>query len=169
MQAILDLRARYPYAADEVSSIHVAGNEKMAGINNIPAPADILMAQYSIPFCIALAHVRDPHDPRSFDDRALRNPQIMALAQRVKISVAEDCPTPLAAAISVTLADGRVLSHSVTSFKGTPEHPLDQRELRDKFLMITRHCRAEEMGKMLDRLERLEDEPNLDWIAVRGD
>src|SRR5207244_13115534 len=67
----------------EVSSIHIAGNEKMTGVNNIPSPADIMMAQYSIPFCVALAHVRDPRDPRSFDEAALRDPQIRALASRV--------------------------------------------------------------------------------------
>src|SRR5436190_1741001 len=45
VQAILDLRAQHDYAAQDVSSIHIAGNEKMAGVNNnIPSPADIMMA-----------------------------------------------------------------------------------------------------------------------------
>src|SRR5205823_6612372 len=103
VQAILDLRAEHGYGAAEVSSIHIAGNEKMAGVNNIPSPADIMMAQYSIPFCVGLAHVRDPRDPRSYDETALRDPHITALAQRVKISIAKEQPTPLAAAITLTL------------------------------------------------------------------
>ena len=166
VQAILDLRAAHNYSGAEVSSIHIAGNDKMARVNNIPSPSDIMMAQYSIPFCVALAHTRDPRDPRSFDETALRDPQIMALAQRVKISVAKEQPTPLAAAVTVTLTDGRALSRSVTEFKGTPQQPLGHDELREKFLLLTRHCPARDMGEMFDRLQNLENEPNLDWIGV---
>jgi 2-methylcitrate dehydratase PrpD len=168
VQAIIDLRAAHNYSGAEVSSTHIAGNDKMAGVNNIPSPADIMMAQYSIPFCVALAHMRDPRDPRSFDETALRDPQIRALAQRVKISVAKEQPTPLAAAVTVTLQDGRVLSRSVADFKGTPAHPLEQGELREKFLLLTRHCTASDMSEMFDRLQDLENEPNLDWIGVRA-
>jgi 2-methylcitrate dehydratase PrpD len=64
------------------------------------------------------------------------------------------------------LRDGRVLTRRVADFKGTPTQPLDRAELRDKFLMLTRHCPAEEMGKMFDRLQRLEHEPDLGWIGV---
>ena len=67
VQAVEDLRREHGYAGDDVASIHIAGNPKMATINNIPAPADLMMAQYSLPFCVALAHYRDPRDPRSFN------------------------------------------------------------------------------------------------------
>jgi 2-methylcitrate dehydratase PrpD len=168
VQAIIDLRAEHGYAASDVKSIHIAGNDKMAGVNNIPSPADVMMAQYSIPFCVALAHLRDPHDPRSFDETALRDPRIGALAQCVKITVADERPTPLAAVVTVTLRDGRVLTRAVAGFKGTPEHPLTQRELQEKYLMLTRHCTADDMGEMFDRLQGLEREANLDWIGVRA-
>jgi 2-methylcitrate dehydratase PrpD len=167
VQAVLDLRAEHGYAVADIRSIHIAGNDKMAGVNNIPSPADIMMAQYSIPFCVALAHMRDPHDPRSFDETALRDPRIGALAQRVKITVDNERPTPLAAAVTITLQDGRVLTRLVADFKGTPEQPLDAGELRDKFLMLTRHCAADDMSEMFDRLQDLENEPGLDWIGVR--
>ena len=167
VQAILDLRAEHSYAAADVASVHIAGNDKMARVNNIPSPADIRMAQYSIPFCVALAHVRDPRDPRSFDEGTLREPHIRSLAERVTITIAKDRPTPLAAEVTVALKDGRVLSRCVAAFKGTPEQPLDQGELREKFLLLTRHCNAHDMGEMFDRLQNLERESNLDWIGVR--
>ena len=167
VQAILDLRAEHSYAAADVASVHIAGNDKMARVNNIPCPADIMMAQYSIPFCVALAHVRDPRDPRSFDEGTLREPHIRSLAERVTITIAKDRPSPLAAEVTVALKDGRVLSRCVAAFKGTPEQPLDQGELREKFLLLTRHCNAHDMGEMFDRLQNLERESNLDWIGVR--
>jgi 2-methylcitrate dehydratase PrpD len=167
VQAILDLRAEHGYAGADVAAIHIAGNDRMAHVNNIPSPADIMIAQYSIPFCVALAHTRDPRDPRSFNEDALRDPQIRSLAQRVTITVGEDRPTPLAAVVTITLRDGRVLKRSVADFKGTPESPLDRNELREKFLLLTRHCTGNDMGEMFDRLQNLENETNLDWIAVR--
>jgi 2-methylcitrate dehydratase PrpD len=166
VQAILDLRTEHGYAAADVVSIHIAGNDKMARVNNIAFPADIMMAQYSIPFCVALAHVRDPRDPRSFDESALREPQIRSLAERVTITIAKERPTPLAALVTVKLKDGRVLTRCVADFKGTPAQPLDQRELREKFLLLTRHCSGEYMGDMFDRLQNLERESSLDWIGA---
>jgi 2-methylcitrate dehydratase PrpD len=166
VQAILDLRSEHGYAAVDVASIHIAGNDKMARVNNIPSPADIMMAQYSIPFCVALAHVRDPRDPRSFDESALREPQIRSLAERVTITIAKERPTPLAALVAVKLKDGRVLTRCVADFKGTPAQPLDQGELREKFLLLTRHCSGEYMGDMFDRLQNLERESSLDWIGA---
>jgi 2-methylcitrate dehydratase PrpD len=166
VQAILELRAEHGYAGADVAAIHIAGNDRMARVNNIPSPADIMMAQYSIPFCVALAHVRDARDPRSFNADALRDPQVRSLAERVTITVGEDRPAPLAAVVTVTLRDGRVLKRSVADFKGTPESPLDWNELREKFLLLTRHCTGND--EMFDRLQNLENETDLDWIGVRN-
>ena len=167
VQAILDLRAEHGYGAGDVAAIHIGGSEKMAGVNNIPSPADIMMAQYSIPFCVALAHCRNPRDPRSFDDSALGDASIRELARRVSISTAEERSTALAANVSVTLNDGRVLKRTVAQFKGTPEEPLDSDELREKFLLLTRHCQPDLMCAMLERLQKLESESSLDWIGLQ--
>jgi 2-methylcitrate dehydratase PrpD len=168
VQAIQELRDEHGFAGADVAAIAIAGNDRMAKINSFTAPADIMMAQYSIPFCVALAHFRDPRDPRSFDEQALRDPQIRALSERVTITIAEQRPTPLAAIVTVTLKDGRVLTRQVTGFKGTPERPLDRAELREKFLLLTQHCDRDDMARMFDRLQDLENETNLDWIGVRA-
>jgi len=167
VQAIAELRAEHGFSGADVRSIAIAGNDKMARINNITAPADLMMAQYSVPFCVALAHFRDPRDPRSFDEQALRDPQIRSLCERVTITIAADRPTPLAAIVSVTLKDGTVLTRRVADFKGTPESPLDQGELREKFLLLTRHCDRDRMADLFDRLQDLENATSLDWIGVR--
>ena len=61
-----------------------------------------------------------------------------------------------------------MLSRLVTEFKGTPARPLEQGELREKFLMLTRHCDAAEMRELFDRLQNLENEPDLDWVGVHA-
>jgi 2-methylcitrate dehydratase PrpD len=168
VQAILDLIAEHHYEGAQVEAIHIAGNDKMAGVNNIRAPADVMMMQYAIPFCVALAHYRDPRDPRSFDESALTDTRIRALAERVTITVGQDRPSPLAAVVTVKLKDGRTLGSTVADFKGTPAQPLDAAAMREKFLLLTRHCRSADMTEMFERLTNLERERDLDWIAVRA-
>ena len=168
VQAVEDLRREHGYTGTDVASIHVAGNVKMATINNIPAPTDLMMAQYSLPFCVALEHYRDARDPRSFDAKAFNDPAIRALASRVSVSIAEEAKHghTLAATVTVTLNDGRSLSRRVEGFKGTPELPLGRDEMRDKFLLLTRDCDRGAMARLFERLQNLEAERNLDWIKV---
>ena len=166
VQAILELRSEHGYAADDVAGIGIEGNDKMATVNNIRSPSDIMMAQYSIPFCVALAHYRDPRDPASFDEKALHDKQIRALADRVTVAVGSDRPAPLAARVTIKLEDGRVLSRLVADFPGTPQRPLDRAELQEKFLLSTRRYDVGAMRKIFDRLQDLENESNLDWVGV---
>ena len=125
LQAIQELRAEHGFGGGDVASIAIAGNDRMATINNITQPADVMMSQYSLPFCAALAHYHDPRDPRTFSEENLRDPHIRALCERVTITIDENRPAPLAATVTITLKDGRVLKRQVSAFKGTPEHPLD--------------------------------------------
>jgi 2-methylcitrate dehydratase PrpD len=170
VQAILDLRAEHGFAGADVAAIRIAGNEKMAKVNNIPSPKDVMMCQYSIPFSVALAHFRDPRDPRSYDESALNDPAIRSLCERVTITLAgghHDHAT-IAADVQVTLKDGRVLSKTVSDFKGTPERPLDQADLRERFMLLTRHCGTRDMERMFARLQNIEHESSLDWLAVEA-
>jgi len=170
VQAIEDLRREHGYAAADVASIHIAGNQKMATVNNIPAPADLMMAQYSLPFCVALAHHHDARDPASFNAKSFNDPAIRSLASRVTISVADEArhAHTISSTVTVNLNDRRALTRRVDGFKGTPELPLDRAEMREKFLLLTRHCNRTAMVRLFERLQNIEGERNLDWIKVEG-
>jgi len=167
-KAVEDLRREHDYSPADVQAIHVAGTPKMATVNYIPAPTDLMMAQYSLPFNVALAHYANPRDPQSFSNKTFNDPAIRALALRVTASVSDEAKHGhgIASTVTVTLNDGRKLVRRVDSFKGTPEMPLDAAEMRAKFLLLTRHCNAREMERLFDRLQNLENERNLDWVKV---
>ena len=84
------------------------------------------------------------------------------------ISVADEAKHghTIASTVTVTLKDGRTLTRRVDDFKGTPEQPLDRAEMREKFLLLTRHCDRAAMARLFERLQNLEAERNLDWIKV---
>src|SRR5207244_7248472 len=108
VRAVRDLQAEHGFLGDEVEAITVTGNRRMVERHNIAEPADLMLAQYSIPFCVALSLYREARDPESYDEGALADPQIRALCRRVKL-----VPEPngehggTASTVTITLADGR--------------------------------------------------------------
>jgi 2-methylcitrate dehydratase PrpD len=131
--------------------------------HNILEPADLMLAQYSIPFCVALALHREARDPESFDETALRDPQIRALCRRVRlVPEAGAAHAGMASTVTIALADGR-------HFEGHAENGmLEPGELDDKFLRLTRRALGEPGALALfERLQRLEDEENLQWLGAQ--
>lgn len=167
VQAMLELQAEHRFTGNDVDRIDVQGTERMATVNNIPDPTDIMMAQYSIPFCVALAAYRDPRDPASFDDGVLRDAGIRSLCARVDVrAAAPPMKAAGAAIVTITLKDGRSLRREVAEFNGTPARPLSPAELRDKFATLTRERYGAEAGALFDRLYALEEERDLSWVGA---
>ena len=158
-----DLQAEHGFKGPEVEAITVTGTERMIERHNILEPADLMLAQYSIPFCVALALHREARNPESFDETALRDPQIRALCRRVRL-----VPEPggghggMGSTVTIALADGR-------RFEGRAENGmLEPGELEDKFLRLTRRALGEPgAAALFERLQRLEDEKNLDWLGAQ--
>jgi 2-methylcitrate dehydratase PrpD len=167
VQAVLELREEHGFRGADVDRVTVAGTERMATINNIANPTDIMMAQYSIPFCVALALFRDPRDPASFDESALTDAAIRAMCARVSV-VAADPPAKVAGAsiVTVLLKDGRSLTKEVEEFDGTPARPLDRAALKDKFMTLTRVRYGAAADAIFERLCGLENETELDWVGA---
>ncbi len=148
-------------------SITVIGNQRMATTNNIPAPPDALLAQYSIPFCVALALYRNPVDPDSFDDQVHRDARILAMAARVKMEAIDGQPNDdLTSTVTVALKDGRKLSRTAKEFSGTPAQPLDEAGLREKFMLLTKRFPEAAMDRLFTRLQSIETENTIDWLDV---
>ena len=167
VDAVLDLRREHKFSPADVASITINGNERMATTNNIPAPPDVMLAQYSIPFSVALSLYRNPIDPRSFDETAVHDRAILDLASRTKMAItAGQDRRDLAATVTVRLNDGREVSRRVTSFKGTPERPLDRAELEEKFLLLSSRLGRDKMASLFERLQAVESEKSLDWLNV---
>jgi 2-methylcitrate dehydratase PrpD len=160
VEAVRELQAEHGFTGAEVEAITVTGNRRMVERHNILEPADLMLAQYSIPFCVALALYREARNPESFDETALADPQIRGLCRRVRL-VHEPAGEHggMASTVTVALADGR-------RFERRAENGmLDPGDLGDKFLRLTRGVLGKSGAAALyDRLRRLEDEQNLDWL-----
>jgi 2-methylcitrate dehydratase PrpD len=134
-----------------------------------------MMAQYSIPFCVALALYDDPGDPEAFDERKIRDRKMISLSHLVRLQVDPEIEKKgwdRAARVTVRLKDGSRRSALVIHFKGTPKNPLSPAELEDKVTRLTRGLlSAQSRVRLLqaaDRLEKLDRVSTLTSL-LRGD
>ncbi len=161
VRAVRDLQTEHGFTGGDVEAITVTGNKRMVERHAIAEPADLMLAQYSIPFCVALALHREARDPESYDESALTDPQIRALTRRVRIvPEVESGHGAMGSTVSITLSDGRRFEKHVESGL------LEPGELPDKFTRLTRGALGESgAARLFARLQKLEDETSLDWLG----
>jgi 2-methylcitrate dehydratase PrpD len=164
VKAVRDLQAEHRFAGGEVAAIAVTGTQRMVERHNILEPPDLMLAQYSIPFCVALALFREARDPESYDAGALADPAIRALCRKVRlVPEAGDGHGHGATGshVTVTLADGRRFERHESGGM------LEPGELPDKFARLTRKGRGGTSGAgIYKRLMQLENEAALDWLGA---
>jgi 2-methylcitrate dehydratase PrpD len=161
--AVQALRAEQALHPAQIERVTVAGSRKMADLHGGKDPQDLVMAQYSIPFCVAVALLRDGDDPRSFGNASLIDPTIRALCRRV--DVVDGGEHGWATTIRIALVDGRVLERRQTDFPGMPARPLDPEALRAKFMRLTTRLTPSGAAELHARLERIESEADLRWLG----
>jgi 2-methylcitrate dehydratase PrpD len=162
VQATRELVNEHAFSACDVVQISVEGHERLAGRHDIREPADLMKAQYSIPFCVAVALHRDPDDPRSFDDSALADVAIRATCRQVEVRVVPALSVK-STRVTLTMADGRVLTAARDTYRGMPAEPLDAAQLRSKFMRLTTELGAQRAASLFERLHQLENQASLSF------
>ena len=171
VQAVRELQAEHGFTGHDVAGVTIAGSERVMRQHSIPEPPDIMMAQYSVPFCVALSLFRDPEDPRSFSEEALGDPAIHAVCRKIKLSARAGSghgESAWASRVTIQLKDGREFEREVRDFKGTPGDPLSREELGEKFLRLASGLGRDAASRLLHRLTRLEEAPNLARLDLSG-
>jgi len=93
-------------------------------------------AKFSLPFTVALALVKGSMNISDFSTDALRDQQVLALADKVEPVFDADFNWNLkvpAGKVEVVTTDGRRIERLGTKVPGTPERPMTWEELRQKF------------------------------------
>ena len=164
LQALLDLRAQHPFCADQIESIHVAAAPENVAHHDNPSPTDLMQAQYSVPFCMAVACVRDIRDPRALDESALTDPQIKAMVQRIRYDAGK-ITDKRACALTVTLKNGAVLRRTLPD-AGEAWRPANRDETYEKYSILMRECPLARTDELFERIQALEDQPDLGWLRI---
>jgi 2-methylcitrate dehydratase PrpD len=163
VQQLVALRGAKPLAASDIEVVRVGVNSYAKRINGERQPVDTMGAQYSIPYCAALALTGDPHDPAMYSGAALDDAARRRISASADIFVDPDMeaayPRHYGARVEVRLVDGRVLESSILDPHGMPADPCSESERLEKFarlasrvLSATNVERAVQTVRTLDRI-----------------
>jgi 2-methylcitrate dehydratase PrpD len=163
IEALLSLRDQHRFEPNDVKEIVVGGIEKLVTHHAIDKPADLMMAQYSLPFCLALSLYFDPRNPDAFTEARLRDQRIARTAGLVRLKVDREIEEKWdrAARVTVRLKSGKSFTALTVHFKGSPQNFLSAPELQDKVKRLTGNLisdlKREQLITRIDRLEKLEN------------
>ena len=137
LDALLDLKRRDGFSADQVEAIEVGVDSIVPTILLYDRPSSGLEGKFSMPFCAAAAVVHGRVGIETFAAATLADPAVLALQQRVTMRVDPTldaaAPSLTQANVTVHLRDGRVLTASANGARGYPERPASDAELATKF------------------------------------
>jgi 2-methylcitrate dehydratase PrpD len=153
----------------DVREIVVAGIEKLVTHHAIYQPKDLMAAQYSIPFCVALSLYDDPKDPESFTEKRISDERILTTMRKVRLRVdteIEEKGWDRAARVTLALKDGRRASALVVHFRGTPHNPMSHSELEEKARILTRRMLSERrLARLVETVETIEKLDDLSKLS----
>jgi 2-methylcitrate dehydratase PrpD len=164
IDATLKLTAQHDIRGEEVASITMGTNRQSIGHCSAPI-TDIASAQFSAAFGLSLALIRGSNGFRDYTQETLRDPQILALASKVKLEVDSEVdsefPATRAARVTIRLRNGVTYQEKVDYCKGTPQNPLTRAEFESKFRglasAVSNADKLDEIISIVSRLEQLED------------
>ncbi len=140
LDAIINLVKDHHLAADDIQTVDVFTFERTLRLNNYADPATLEGAQYSLPFCLAVAAVGGAEALMPFSPDWLQRPDIVALARRVNLHVDpaldERFPKETGARVCLQAAGG-VLEQTIRHPVGDPANPMDKIQLTAKFKKLS--------------------------------
>jgi 2-methylcitrate dehydratase PrpD len=132
-------------------------------VANKRRPANGYDAQFSIPFAVAAALRRGRFTLAELEPDALKDPEILALADRVayEIDPAAIFPRHYSGELVVTTHNGRTLRHREAINRGNGERPLSEAAIVEKFeanaVRVIARERARQIAALLLSLEEQPD------------
>lgn len=171
VQQLVEMRGPQPLPLQAISKVRVGVSAYAKAQNGAVAPIDTFGAQFSIPYCCALALMGDPADPASYDPDAIDHPGRRELARRVEIFVDPEMeaayPRHYGARVELELANGRRTAGAVLDPHGMPADPCTPDELLAKFRKLAARTRDPAQTEALCALVReMRAQPDMEALSA---
>lgn len=143
--AIRELRSRHALAPEDVERITVVGGTGATQLLSEPLekkrrPKLSIDGKFSIPFTSAVMMVKGNVTLRDYTDEGLRDPQVLAMADRVSYRLDPTAELPIGGysslsrpTVEIVMKDGRSFSCRPDGVPGDPDHPVSDELLEAKF------------------------------------
>ncbi|MDH5363927.1 MAG: MmgE/PrpD family protein [Dehalococcoidia bacterium] len=140
--ATLELAKQYDIGAEDIEHVEVKCDPQVVKVLPFEKPKTSLEGKFSIQFCVALALSEKRVTLQEFTDEKVREPKIVTLMQKVKVIPESELSQTIASArsakVGIKLKDGRQLVRRCDFCPGTPQNPLSEEELLEKYRSCAR-------------------------------
>jgi 2-methylcitrate dehydratase PrpD len=162
------LMQRHRFSGDDVAGLRIGASEKVLSHHTARHAADLMQAQYSVPYCTAMGAYRDLTDPDSVAEDVLTDAGIRRLAEATRVEPNRDGATKgWGVDMTVMLRDGRTFEDAIDDFPGCPATPFSIDRLRAKFRALTKSTATGD--RLFDRLAAIETTENARTLLRVGD
>ena len=171
LDALLALMDDYQLSGHSITRVDVHTFSRALKLNNDTAPPTMESAQYSVPFCLAVAAMRGKDALLPMKAALLKDSQLHAWASRVVLHRDEAMealfPERVAARVCVSTAMGS-FEKTVLDPLGDPANPMSDAMLEHKFRRLSRHqLSAVEQDRLVDLVRTLELLPSVHPLTTR--
>ena len=163
VQQLVALRGPKPLEPQEIRKVRIGVSSYAAEQNGTVAPPDTMGAQFSIPYCAALALTGDPAEPAMFAAEAIGEPSRRELARRIDVIVDREMDAAYAkhygARVELELATGERRDSVVLDPHGMPADPCTDAERLSKFSRLASRVKplatVDEIARKIRRADEL--------------
>ena len=144
IDALCAIMAEHNLGAQEMTGMDVYLFERALRLNNYPDPDSLESAQYSIPFCLAVAAVAGENVFLPMQSDLLCSEEIIALSRKIRLfedtALTDMFPETVPARVIVHTKNYRY-TRLVRHPEGDPANPMQWPEIENKLHVLSRPCR----------------------------
>ena len=161
IDSVLEFRAKHGLTAEMIDRVDVDVVKHTFDRIVFRVPQTGIQGKFCMPYLVARAIIDGKIGLHIFTDSAVRDQNVLKLAERVQMNLDSNLKKSDAAGrpcrVAVRLKNGQTFTREAQHAKGGPEHPMSEAELRDKFTECAREAiDASSAAKVLDYIESLE-------------
>ena len=122
---------------EQIKKIRVGGYKATAEVCHYVHPQTPFEAKFSLTYTVSARIILGRVRERAFLEKALANPQIHSMEEKIELVVDPECaakfPLHRSAKVEIEMNDGAIYQHHQLTRHGDPDEPLSDQELVDKF------------------------------------
>lgn len=164
IDAVLELKQKSEIDINQVDSIQIIGNEKLNNFHKIFNIESTMMAQFSAPFCVALALTNNIEDPNNYSKEVAKSIEIKKIMGKVQIirdKKYDDIYDADGVEVNIQLLNGDKLNTEVIYPKGHPKNKLSSKQIYNKFKVLTENRIPQKIShqlvEMINNIEHVSD------------
>ncbi len=129
----IELKAAHGIEPADVERVDLRVNRMVLELTGKQKPTTGLEGKFSVYHGAAIGLIFGRANESEYADEVVRNPDVVALRDRVRATTDPAVKSYLEAYVSITMRDGRVLERHVPHARGTLQRPMSDADLESKF------------------------------------